>query len=323
MFQEKILGFIREHSQQIPSVLLSNLILALRSHDDAPSRDLLQTLPRDQVITDVKRRLSSDSIMMVVPPPSKIQKTSLSPSKSPPAHLGNGVGNDSMKADNDNVDKTAIKGYNVDMETNDNGNDDSKIASTDDKVDKVLSADAIMEVFTTVNLSHRESVLEFITSKLTPLLQAEKRCSRDTQALLHELNSRLPAHFYQNFISTILLCNSPGVISCFTRILAQNPPLAFLNIITNLNFWTDGMVPMILSILNKPMSYAAEEFEDVAQFVLNFAPSESSKSCTVIAKLLKLSSSEQMIVICERFCEKNTSFLVKNLVSTLNSLRGK
>ena len=324
-YQGIILSFIEQKSASIPKYLLKRFYHILSSEEDLKKiRSCMGEITPAVVGPEFKRQLSSPEL----PESKHICLDRRTPEKSPPADVpifDSKVSKteDVAAEDNGGCLKPAVKLLSLEELLQ---LDDSQLVShlTDFSLegDSKHFVDVSYDDMTTVLKRVKNSPVAFqnlVTSVAIPFLASKKVCTRNDSAIISEcLDSG--AIDYVHFVVDILKSCKKQIIDGTAKIVLKSTIIDdILSGFTDLKHWSEDITAFLVLVVKDTCSVVA--VGSVLQYLVTYSDEKSSKSCSLVMKILKNYSENEIIVkLCSQFAERSKCFLRKTLLQMLDDV---
>ena len=160
---------------------------------------------------------------------------------------------------------------------------------------------------------------KFISSAVVPFIASKKVCNRNDSAFLSDCIS-LDSLDHVKFVMEIMRKCNKQIIDGTAKIVIMKPALSdeILCGLFDLKIWTEDITGLLASIVNEKCSVLA--VEHVMQYLIKCSDEKSSKSCTLVMRILvSHGKNESIFKLCTEFAEQSKSFLKKALLQKLDS----
>ena len=159
---------------------------------------------------------------------------------------------------------------------------------------------------------------KFVKTYVGQFLVEQKVCTRNITALLSRCLD-VEHDTLSNMIFDILRHCRKQIIDGTAKLVANSSTdlNGLLCGFGDLNFWSEDVTAFLIFVVKDETS--SSEAEVVVKYLTDFSDNKSSKSCTLVMKLLSAHNhNDTFLNICRDFCDRNTSFLKKALVQKLD-----
>ena len=159
---------------------------------------------------------------------------------------------------------------------------------------------------------------KFVKTYVGQFLVEQKVCTRNITALLSRCLD-VEHDTLSNMIFDILRHCRKQIIDGTAKLVANSSTdlNGLLCGFGDFNFWSEDVTAFLIFVVKDETS--SSEAEVVVKYLTDFSDNKSSKSCTLVMKLLSAhNQNDTFLNICRDFCDRNTSFLKKALVQRLD-----
>lgn len=160
----------------------------------------------------------------------------------------------------------------------------------------------------------------FVSSVVVPFLGGKKVCTRNDSAIISECIDCDSVN-YVTFVMNILKTCRKQIIDGTAKIVILKPTKIddVLSGLTDLKQWSEEITAFLILVVKDTCNVSAIEI--VMQYLVTHSDEKSSKSCTLVMRILISYAKHEVIVkLCSQFAERSKCFLKKALLQKLEDV---
>lgn len=160
----------------------------------------------------------------------------------------------------------------------------------------------------------------FVHAAAVPFLAGKKVCTRSDSAILTECFDNDEINCV-NFVTDILRRCKKQIIDGTAKVTILKPAKIddILFGFVDMKKWSEYITAFLLQVVSDTNHVNA--IVTVLQYLLNYSDEKSSKSCTLVMRILNsYGSNETIIELCTQFAERSKCFLKKTLLQKIQAL---